>query len=132
MDQGGENYSNPDILNVFTNHHYEIDPTRTDSFHQNGPVEQTHRIIDDHVYALLIGANFGIKFWPYAFFHNLRIQNAMALNDQNSSCIFQATGKKENFSGFCTFDWQTWTHPLSKSTANFKHNIIKEFFLFHS
>ena len=29
MDQGGELYDNPDILNVFTNHHYQIHPTGT-------------------------------------------------------------------------------------------------------
>ena len=67
MDQDGELCSNPDILNVFANYHYEVHPTGTDSSHQNGPVEQAHRIIGDHVRALLIGANLNIKFWPYPF-----------------------------------------------------------------
>ena len=80
MDQGGELYSNPNILNIFTNHHYEVHPTETNSSHQNGPVEQAHRVISDHVPALLISASLNIKFWPYAFFHHLRIQNAMAMN----------------------------------------------------
>ena len=62
MDQGGELYGNPDILNVFTNHHYQIHPTGTDSSHQNGPVERAHCVISDHVFSLLIGANFDIKF----------------------------------------------------------------------
>ena len=68
MDQGGEFYSNPDILNVSTNHHYKVHPTGTDSSHQNEPIKRAHRVIGDHVRALLIGANLGIKFWSYAFF----------------------------------------------------------------
>ena len=129
IDQGGELYGNPDIFNVFTNHHYEIHPTETDSSHQIGPVERAHRVIGDHVCALLVGAILDTKFWPYKFSRHLRIQNAMAMNDQTSSRIFQATGKKENFSGFRTFGCRTWTRPSSKRTAKFKHNIIKGIFL---
>ena len=92
-----ELYTNLDIINIFTNHRYEVHPTGTDSSHQNGPVERAHCVIGDHVCAMLIDANLGIKFWPYAFFHYLRIQNAMVMKVQNSSHIFQATGKKENF-----------------------------------
>ena len=62
MDQGCELYSNPSIINVFINHWYETHPTVTDSFHQNGPVKRVHQVIGDHVRALLIGANLGIKF----------------------------------------------------------------------
>ena len=129
MDQGGELYSNPVILNVFTNHHYEVHPNGTDSSHQNGPVELAHCVIGDHVRALLTGANLDIKFWSYEFFHHLRIQNAMVMNGQNSSRIFQATGKEENFSGFRTFGGRTWIHPPSKCTAKFKHNMVKGIFL---
>ena len=67
MDQGGELYSNPDIVNVFQKHRYEVHPTGTDSSHQNGPVESAHQVIGDHICALLIGASLDIKFWPYAF-----------------------------------------------------------------
>ena len=67
MDQGGELYANPDIFNVFTNHHYEVYPTGTGFSHQNGPVKCAHRVIGDHVCALLIGANLDIKFWLYTF-----------------------------------------------------------------
>ena len=42
LDQDGELYANPDILNVFTNQHYKVHPTETDSSHQNNPVERTH------------------------------------------------------------------------------------------
>ena len=39
MDQDRELYSNPDILNIFTNHHYEVHPIGINSSHKNGPVK---------------------------------------------------------------------------------------------
>ena len=68
MDQVRELYSKHEILNVFTNHHYEIHPTGTNSSHQNGPVKRAHCFIGDHICALLIGANLDIKFWLMQFF----------------------------------------------------------------
>ena len=97
VDQGGELYANPDILNVFINHHYEMHPTGTNSSHQNEPVKHAHQVIGNHVCALFIGANLDIKFWPYAYFNHLCIANEMAMNSQNNSQIFQATRKKENY-----------------------------------
>ena len=54
------------VFNVFTNFHYEVHLTGTDSSHQNGPIERAHRTVDDHVRAFLIGASLDIKFRPYA------------------------------------------------------------------
>ena len=51
------------------------------------------------------------------------------MNGQNSSRIFQATGKKRNFLGFRTFGCRTWIRPPSKHTAKFKHNVVKSIFL---
>ena len=53
----------------------------------------------------------------------------MAMNGQSTSCIFQATGQKKNFSGFCTFGCRTWICPPVKRSAKFKHNIVKGIFL---
>ena len=123
MNQGGELYSNPDIVNVFTQHRYEVNPTGTDSSHQNGPVEWAHRVIGDHVRALLIGADLHIKFSPYAFFHHLRIQNAMTMNSQSESSIYLATGQKENLTGFRTFGCRTWIRPPKQRSARFKQDL---------
>ena len=93
INQGDELYANPDILNVFTNHHYEVYPTGTNISHQNGHVEHSHQTIGDHVPAFLIDSSLVIKFWSNAFLHHICISNAMAMNGQNSFQIFQATGK---------------------------------------
>ena len=37
--------------------------------------------------------------------------------------------ERDFFSGFRTFGCQTWIHPPSKRSAEFKHNIVKEIFL---
>ena len=108
LDQGGELRANPHILNVFTNFRYETHPTGTDSSQKNNLVEHAHPTIGDHVCALLIGASLDIKFCPYVFFYHLRILNTMAMNGQNSSQIFQATRKKENFSDFWYFGYRVW------------------------
>ena len=90
LDQGGELWANPDILNVFTNFHYKVCPTGNDLSHQNSPVECTHCTIGDNVRVLFIVASLNIKFWSYAFFHHLHISNTMAMNGQDCSWIFQA------------------------------------------
>ena len=77
MDQGGELNNNPEVCNLFKHFNYNIFPTSADSLHQNGPVERAHRTVGDTVRALLTGANLDIKFWPYAFYHMLRISNSL-------------------------------------------------------
>ena len=100
LDQGGELYANPDVKNVFTKWHYEIHLTGIDSSLQNGPVKRAYRSVGDHARALLENAALDIKFWPYTFSHHLCITDVLAPAKQDSSSIFQATGKKENFCQF--------------------------------
>ena len=55
--------------------------TGADNSHQNGPVEHGHDwcpcTLANTIWAPLIGANLDINFWPYAFYHTLRISNAL-------------------------------------------------------
>ena len=53
----------------------------------------------------------------------------MAMNGQDSSRIFQATGMKKDFSGFRIFGCCTWIRPPAKRSAKFKHNIVRGIFL---
>ena len=77
MDQGGELFNNPEVKNLFQKSGYTIKPTGADASHQNGPAERGHRTIADMMRALLTGSNLDIKFLPYAFYHSLRLSNAM-------------------------------------------------------
>ena len=57
MDQGGELYKNPEVVNTFKVFGYEIRPTGADASNQNGPVERGHRTVANAIRALLTGAN---------------------------------------------------------------------------
>ena len=42
LDQGGELYHNPKVLNLFRQYNYKVFPTGADASFQNGPVERGH------------------------------------------------------------------------------------------
>jgi Reverse transcriptase (RNA-dependent DNA polymerase) len=75
FDLGGELARCPDIVALFTNAGYRVEPTAADASHQNGPVERVHRTIGNALRAMLTGADLDPKFWPYAFTHYLRLYN---------------------------------------------------------
>jgi hypothetical protein len=55
LDQGGELYKNPVIRALFERYGYDVQPTGSDSSHQNGPVEHAHLTVANGVRSLLIG-----------------------------------------------------------------------------
>ena len=103
LDQGGELYCNPEVLNLFQNYKHKVFPTGADSSFQNGPVERGHQTVATSFLALLFGSGLFIKFWPYAFLHVLWIQNALPHKGQTASPLYLATGKKDNFKNLRTF-----------------------------
>jgi len=134
MDQGGELFRNPDICNLFSKFQYAVHPTGADSSHQNGSVERAHRTVGCTIRALLIGANLDIKFWPYAFYHMLRISNAIPerhLQDSTNTAspLYLATGRKEDFSRLRTFGCRIWVRPPGRRSAKFLANSRKGIFL---
>ena len=97
MDNGGELYSNPKILNLFSSFGYEVYPTSPDSSNQNGPVERALCMVSQGIKTLLFGADLDVKFWPYTFIHVLHIHNNLPGQGQDSSSLFLSTGRKDNF-----------------------------------
>ena len=93
MDQGEELFGNPDVRNLFERQGYHIHPTGADASHQNGHVERSHRYVGDAIRAFLSGANLDVKFWPYAFYHHLRISNALGFRGETQSPLELATKK---------------------------------------
>merc|ERR1712138_3171 len=102
MDCGGELYNNPEVRNLFNKAGYTVFPTGSDSSSQNGPVERGHQTISTGIKSLLIGAGLDVKFWPYAFFHVLRLRNAIPGRGQHSSPLELSTKRKENLSNLRT------------------------------
>ena len=108
LDQGGKLYNNPVVIQLFKRFGYDIQVTGADASNQNGPVEQGHGVVANAIRAMLLGASLPIKFWPYAFHHWLRIDNSLPSRDQEHSPNAIASGKRENFSAFCTFGCRVW------------------------
>jgi hypothetical protein len=129
MDQGGELFNNPDIRNLFTQHNYDIYPTGADTSRQNGPVERGHRTLGNSIRALLTGSNLDTKFWPYAFYHSMRLSNAFPEAGKTSSPIELATSQKEDLSDLRTFGCRVWVRPPGKRKAKFKNVSKKGIFL---
>ena len=90
MDQGGELFNNPEIKNLFTKSGYRIYPTGADASNQNGPVERAHRSVGNTIRALLTGSGIDTKFWPYAFYHSIRLHNAIPTRASDISPLTQA------------------------------------------
>ena len=71
MDLGGELGRCQEVLDLFTQAGYAVEPTAPNSSHQNEPVERPHRDIGNSIRAMLSGASLASRFWPYAFYHFL-------------------------------------------------------------
>ena len=76
LDQGGKLFNHLEVQNLFRKKGYDNLPTRANNSHQNSPIEQGYCTLANTIRALLVGANLDIKFWPYAFYHALRMSNA--------------------------------------------------------
>jgi hypothetical protein len=75
MDHGGELGSCPEVVNLFERSGYKVETTAAQSSNQNGPGEWPHQTIANAMQSMLVGAGLPAKFWPYAFWHYLRIYN---------------------------------------------------------
>ena len=129
MDQGGELFNSPDIKNLFEEFQYDVLPTGADNSRQNGPVERAHRTIGNGIRSLLYGAGIDIRFWPYAFYHMLRLSNALPEKNRHKSPLEMATGKKEDFSHLRTFGCRVWVRPVGGRSSKYKTNSRKGTFL---
>ena len=125
MDQGGELYNNPAVQNIFIFKGYAIRSTGPEASFQNGPVKRAHRTLSNSIRALLTGANLPVKFWPYAFYHAMRLSNAFpeARNDKYPIELANPSGKPENLSTkLRTFGCRTWIKPPGARDAKLVPN----------
>ena len=132
MDQGGELYHSPDVRNIFKQFGYEIRPTGADNSRQNGPVERAHRTIGNMIRSLIYGASLDMKFWPYAFYHSLRLLNAIPEKGRDKSPSELAYGMKDNFQKLKTFGCRVWVRPAKGRNAKYKNNSRKGIMLGYS
>jgi hypothetical protein len=89
MDGGGELGKCRDIHRTFATFGYAVELTGPDSLHQNGPGECLHQTIGASLRTMLSGANLQPNFWPYAFYHFIRLYNFVPHGDRPSSPAYE-------------------------------------------
>jgi hypothetical protein len=103
MDLGGELVAARKSLTSLLRHGYAVEPTAPNSPHQNGPVERPHRDIGNSIRAMLSGASLVPRFWPYAFYHFLRLHNMTIHVDQDKTPYEICSGRNPDRSRLRTF-----------------------------
>jgi hypothetical protein len=111
FDLGGELGRCHDVIQLFTNAGYNVEPTAPDSSHQNGPGERPHRTIADAIRTMLAGAALPPKFWPYAFNHFLRIYNVTVHGDKTASPFEICSDRKPDLSLLRVFGCRVYALP---------------------
>ena len=134
FDQASELYHNPEVRTLFKKYGYDVYCTSPESSFSNGQVERAHRTVADSIRALLISSGLPVKFWNFAFFHTLRIGNAIPHAKQIASPLMMATGKKDNLKNLRTFGCRVIISRLGKPRGRFSKNKkpIKGIFLGYS
>ena len=79
--------------------------------------------------ALLTGSALHMKFWPYAFYHALRLTNAFPTAGNTESPVFKATDRHEDLRALRTFGCRVWVRPPGKRKAKLIPNSRKGIFL---
>jgi hypothetical protein len=111
FDLGGELGHSPEIVKLFEDAGYHVEPTAPDSSHQNAPGERPHQTIGDALRAMLGGAGLEAKFWPYAFHHHLRLYNVTVHGDKTKSPFELCRGVKPLLSYLRTFGCRIYALP---------------------
>jgi hypothetical protein len=113
MDGGGELGKCRDIHRTFANFGYAVELTGPDSSNQNGPGERPHQTIGDALRAMLSGANLQPNFWPYAFYHYLRLYNFVPHGDRPSSPYEMCGAPLPNLARLRTFGCRIHVRPTT-------------------
>jgi hypothetical protein len=92
---------------------YAVELTGPDSSHQNGPGERPHQTIGDALRAMLSGANLQPNFWPYAFYHYLRLYNFVPHGDRPSSPYEMCGAPLPNLAKLRTFGCRIHVQPTT-------------------
>ena len=113
MDGGGELGRSADVHRTFNNFGYRVEMTGPDSSNQNGPGERPHRTIGDALRAMLSGANLQPSFWPYAFYHYLRLYNFVPHGTRPSSPYEMCGSELPDLSKLRTFGCRVHVRPTT-------------------
>ena len=129
MDQGGEMAKNGDVRKLFERHKYALRPTAPGASHQNAPAERPIQTFGNAMRAMLQGAALPMKYWPYAFYHFIRIHNLTPRSGERMSPFEKVTGKRPNLANLRTFGCRVWVRPPGRRSDRRANHQIKGVFL---
>ncbi|KAI2496066.1 retrotransposon [Fragilaria crotonensis] len=132
MDGGGELGKCREIHKTFTNFGYVVELTGPDASHQNGPGERPHQTIGDALRAMLSGANLQPNFWPYAFYHYLRLYNVVPHGDRPSNPYEMCGLPLPNLTKLRTFGCRVHVRPTTSRYGRLVPNARLGVFLGYS
>ena len=132
MDGGGELGKSRDVHRTFTNFGYTVELTGPDSSHQNGPGERPHQTIGDALRSMLSGANLQASFWPYAFYHYVRLYNFVPHGTRPSSPYEMCGTELPNLSKLRTFGCRVHVRPTTMRYGKLVPNSRLGIFLGYS
>lgn len=112
LDRGGDLGGCREVVDLFENAGYKVEPTAPGSSHQNGPGERPHQTISDALRTMLAGAALPPKFWPYAFHHYIRLYNVTPHADRGASPFeICSGGLKPNLRHLRVFGCRVYAMP---------------------
>lgn len=132
MDGGGELGRCHEIRDTFANFGYQVQLTGPDSSHQNGPGERPHQTIGDALRAMLSGAALRPAFWPYAFYHYVRLYNFVPRGSRPSSPHEMCGGELPDLSKLRTFGCRVHVRPTTSRYGRVVPNSRLGIFLGYS
>ena len=132
MDGGGELGKSHEIHRTFSNFGYAVELTGPDASHQNGPGERPHQTIGDALRTMLTGANLQPSFWPYAFYHYLRLYNCIPHGSRPTSPYEMCGGVLPNLSKLRTFGCRVHVRPTTARYGRLVPNTRTGIFLGYS
>jgi Reverse transcriptase (RNA-dependent DNA polymerase) len=132
MDGGGELGKCREIHVTFNNFGYQVQLTGPDASSQNGPAERPHQTIGDALRAMLSGADLRPRFWPYAFYHFVRLYNVMPHGNRTSSPIMLCGGPQPDLSKLRTFGCRVHVRPTTARWGRLVQNSRLGIFLGYS
>ena len=128
-DQGGELGKCHAVQELFARHGYDMQLTGADASHQNGLAERPHQAIGNTIRAMLEGASLPAIYWPYAFYHFLRLSNC-TIHDGHDFTPFEiCSGKPPDLRLLRTFGCRVYVRPPGKRTSKLDLHVAKGIFL---
>ena len=92
-------------------------------------MERPHATIGNAMQTMLLGANLELKYWPYAFYHYIRLYNMIPHGSSTLTPFEQITAKRPDLSSLKTFGCCCYVRLPGRRPAKLDIHTRKGIFL---